>query len=86
MKGVMDLFLTHYFIIKRNAGSCRFCIDYEKVNLCIKRKFPFSLTEELQDALHGAKYFLKLDQRAGYRLVMMNPKDIARSAFRSLHT
>jgi protein subunit release factor A len=43
--------------------------------MTIKNKFSMPLIKEILDELTGASYFTKLDFKAGFHQVRMNPKD-----------
>ena len=52
--------------VKKNDGSLRMCIDYQKLNVTIKNKFPLPRIDDLFDQLHGASYFSKTNLRLSY--------------------
>lgn len=54
-------------LVKKQDGSCQFCIKYRMLNQStVKHKFPIPAIEELLDELSRAKFFSKLDLKAGY--------------------
>lgn len=69
-------------LVKKNDGSCKFWIDYIKLNsLSIKDSFPIPLVGDLPNELRATKIFSKIDLRVGYHQVRLPPKDISKTAF-----
>jgi hypothetical protein len=69
------------FVAKKN-GKLRFCVDYRLLNkVTVKNRFPLPPIDVLLDKLHGMNYFSSIDLQSAYHQVLINDKDIEKTAF-----
>ena len=69
-------------IVKKNNGSPRVCIDFRPLNEVTKKgSYPLPRTDEVLNELGKAKWFSKLDLKAGYWQIMLDPEDRHKTAF-----
>ena len=62
------------FIAKKN-GNLRFCVDYRRLNVIIKKdRYPLPLIDETLARIAGCKYITKFDIIAAFNKLRMHPE------------
>ena len=68
--------------VRKKDGKLRMCIDYRLLNKLTQRDaYPLPRIQDLLDDLHGASVFSKVDLKAGYYQLRMEPADEFKTAF-----
>lgn len=81
-KSTSNVVSPAFVIPKGSTGEYRMVIDYRKVNKnTIIKPFPIPKINDIFNKMKGAKYFSTLDLHSGYHQLLVEEKDIFKTAF-----
>lgn len=86
--GIIQKSTSHFsspaILVKKKDGTWRLCVDYQALNsMTVISKYPVPIIDELLDELAGARWFSKMDLRAGYHQVRLAPGEEFKTAFQT---
>jgi transposase InsO family protein len=77
-------FASPVLFVKKPTGGLRFCIDYRRLNeLTRKDAYPIPRIDELLTRVSKAKIYTKLDIRAAFNRIRMDPESEEYTTFRT---
>ena len=77
-------FASPVLFVKKSDGGLRFCIDYRRLNaLTRKDAYPIPRIDELLSRVSKAKIFTKLDIRAAFNRIRIDPASEEYTTFRT---
>ncbi len=69
-------------LVKKKDGTCRFCVDYRKLNAITTRDvYPLPRIDDALSRLEGCRYFTIMDLMVGYWHVGVRKEDREKTAF-----
>ena len=86
MKPIQHLrWLSNIVPVKKKNGQIRCYVDFRNLNkACPKDEFPLPNMDFLIDFVEGHTMFSFMDGFSGYNQIFMSPKDVEKTAFRTL--
>ena len=69
-------------LARKHDGTFRMCVDYRKLNQCtVKDAQPLPRSDDVLEAVGGARWFSCLDLASGYWQMQVGDKDRPNTAF-----
>jgi hypothetical protein len=77
-------FASPVILVRKSDQTSQLVVNYRHLNaLTEKGKYPVPVIDELLDELAGARWFSKLDLRAGYHQIRLAPGEEFKTAFQT---
>ena len=73
-------------LVKKKDGSCRFCIDFRKLNaITVQDTYPLPRIDDTLESLSGSIWFSTLDLASGYWQIKLSERSKKNTSFVTPH-
>jgi hypothetical protein len=71
-------------LVQNKYETWLLCIDYRELNkITVRNRYLIPRIDDIIDQLKGEKLFSKIDVKAGYHCVLIEPSDVWKTTFKS---